>query len=70
MLAAQDVAALCKERGITALHIKLRATGGTRSVACVLSLTHTVMQSFPLLSGLEPQDLVRLAHLELWLDPA
>ena len=30
MLAAQDVAALCKERGITALHIKLRATGGTR----------------------------------------
>ena len=32
MLAAQDVAALCKERGITALHVKLRATGGTRSV--------------------------------------
>ena len=30
MLAAQDVAVLCKERGITALHIKLRATGGTR----------------------------------------
>lgn len=30
MLAAQDVAALCKERGITALHVKLRATGGTR----------------------------------------
>ena len=34
MLAAQDVAALCKERGITALHVKLRATGGTRSVLC------------------------------------
>ena len=33
MLAAQDVAALCKERGITALHVKLRATGGTRSVS-------------------------------------
>ena len=32
MLAAQDVAALCKERGITALHVKLRATGGTRCV--------------------------------------
>lgn len=29
MLAAQDVAARCKEIGITALHIKLRATGGT-----------------------------------------
>eukprot|EP00695_Tsukubamonas_globosa_P003255 TRINITY_DN53_c1_g1_i4.p1 TRINITY_DN53_c1_g1~~TRINITY_DN53_c1_g1_i4.p1 ORF type:complete len:137 (+),score=42.83 TRINITY_DN53_c1_g1_i4:68-478(+) len=31
MLAAQDVAAKCKEVGITALHIKLRATGGTRT---------------------------------------
>lgn len=29
MLAAQDVAVKCKEIGITALHIKLRATGGT-----------------------------------------
>ena len=29
MLAAQDVAARCKQLGITALHIKLRATGGT-----------------------------------------
>ena len=28
-LAAQDVAQKCKEVGITALHIKLRATGGT-----------------------------------------
>lgn len=28
MLAAQDVAARCKELGITAVHIKLRATGG------------------------------------------
>ena len=28
MLAAQDVAARCKELGITAIHIKLRATGG------------------------------------------
>jgi len=28
MLAAQDVAARCKELGITAMHIKLRATGG------------------------------------------
>jgi len=31
MLAAQDVAARCKELGITALHIKLRATGGSRT---------------------------------------
>jgi small subunit ribosomal protein S14e len=31
MLAAQDVAVRCKELGITALHIKLRATGGTGS---------------------------------------
>ena len=35
MLAAQDVAALCKERGITALHVKLRATGGTRLVMTI-----------------------------------
>lgn len=31
MLAAQDVAARCKELGINALHIKIRATGGTYS---------------------------------------
>merc|ERR1712028_228053 len=31
MLAAQDVAARCKELGITALHIRLRATGGTKT---------------------------------------
>jgi small subunit ribosomal protein S14e len=28
MLAAQDVATRCKELGVTALHIKIRATGG------------------------------------------
>lgn len=33
MLAAQDVAARCKELGITALHIKIRATGGTQAIA-------------------------------------
>jgi ribosomal protein S11 len=41
MLAAQDVAALCKERGITALHIKMRASGGTKYVyenRCILAL--------------------------------
>lgn len=31
MLAAQDVAERLKELGITALHVKLRATGGTRT---------------------------------------
>merc|ERR1712138_5135 len=31
MLAAQDVAARCKELGITALHIQIRGTGGQRS---------------------------------------
>merc|ERR1712141_738319 len=31
MLAAQDVDARCKEIGITALHVKLRATGGNRT---------------------------------------
>ena len=27
----QDVAAKCKEVGITAVHVKIRATGGTRT---------------------------------------
>merc|ERR1712025_900227 len=31
MLAAQDVSNRCKEIGITALHVKLRATGGTKT---------------------------------------
>lgn len=31
MLAAQDVAARCQQLGINALHIKLRAEGGTKS---------------------------------------
>jgi small subunit ribosomal protein S14e len=31
MMASQDVADKCKDRGITALHIKLRATGGTKT---------------------------------------
>jgi small subunit ribosomal protein S14e len=31
MLAAQDVVVRCKEVGINALHIKLRATGGNRT---------------------------------------
>ena len=31
MLAAQDVAVRCKDLGITALHVKLRATGGNKT---------------------------------------
>lgn len=31
MLAAQDVAAKCRERGITAVHVKLRAKGGNQT---------------------------------------
>ena len=31
MLAAQDVALRCKELGVTALHIKVRGTGGNKS---------------------------------------
>lgn len=30
MLAAQDVAERCKALGITALHVRIRATGGTK----------------------------------------
>lgn len=47
MLAAQDVAARCKELGITALHVKIRATGGM-SILLLLpphdrpSLQHTL----------------------------
>ena len=31
MQAAEDVAVICKDRGITAIHIRLRATGGVRT---------------------------------------
>lgn len=31
MLAAHDVAEKCKEVGITAVHVKIRATGGTKT---------------------------------------
>lgn len=31
MLAAQDVAAKCKDVGVTALHVKMRATGGNKT---------------------------------------
>jgi hypothetical protein len=31
MLAAQDASAMCRARGITAVHIKIRASGGTRT---------------------------------------
>ena len=35
MLAAQDVAERCKEIGVTALHIKIRGTGGSESFETV-----------------------------------
>ena len=34
MLAAADVAARCHQVGITALHIKIRATGGNKTKTC------------------------------------
>lgn len=43
MLAAQDVAIRCKELGITALHIKIRATGGKLQLSATpqdTQLTH------------------------------
>lgn len=46
MLAAQDVATRCKELGINALHVKIRATGGEYLPAS-LSLeahAHTILQ--------------------------
>ena len=36
MLAAQDVAVRCKEVGVTALHIKIRATGGGSTIEYLL----------------------------------
>ena len=41
MLAAQDVAARCKELGITALHIKIRATGGMSPLSNVTGLGYS-----------------------------
>lgn len=46
MLAAQDVAARCKELGITALHIKIRATGGKNPLKnSRISQSHTNVNS-------------------------
>ncbi|ETW31904.1 40S ribosomal protein S14 [Plasmodium falciparum FCH/4] len=38
MMAAQDVAARLKELGVTAIHIKLRASGGTKSKTPIIIL--------------------------------
>ena len=43
MLAAQDVATRCKELGINALHIKIRATGGKPNLASCISLQKTLI---------------------------
>ncbi|XP_008690729.1 40S ribosomal protein S14 isoform X1 [Ursus maritimus] len=50
MLAAQDVAQRCKELGITALHIKLRATGGNRMTPASGHLAGSVDKSMKLLT--------------------
>uniref|UniRef100_G3UNM0 Small ribosomal subunit protein uS11 n=1 Tax=Loxodonta africana TaxID=9785 RepID=G3UNM0_LOXAF len=55
MLAAQDVAQRCKELGITALHIKLRATGGNRYGAGAESKRWAAPHS-PVLFGAEEED--------------
>ena len=60
MLAAQDVAALCKERGITALHVKLRATGGTRSATSLFG--HRTVTFFSYCTGQRPQVQVHSRH--------
>jgi len=44
MLAAQDVATRCKELGITALHVKIRATGGMFCPLAIPILTHRLTQ--------------------------
>ena len=41
MLAAQDAAARCKELGITALHVRIRATGGM-SILDLVSVMLTI----------------------------
>ena len=50
MLAAQDVATRCKELGITALHIKIRATGGMFLISSrdLSSLAYALWMANPL----------------------
>jgi ribosomal protein S11 len=43
MLAAQDVAIRCKELGITALHVKIRATGGMKHPPFVQTVVMPVL---------------------------
>jgi len=65
MLAAQDVAARCKELGITALHIKIRATGGKYKrlgAACDERLTYRQA------TAQRPQVQVLSLRFELLLD--
>mmetsp|Transcript_5175 Transcript_5175/g.9515 ORF Transcript_5175/g.9515 Transcript_5175/m.9515 type:complete len:135 (-) Transcript_5175:118-522(-) len=45
MLAAQDVANVCKKIGITALHVKLRAHGGSKSMIMGIG-GHVVLKTF------------------------
>ena len=45
MMAAQDVAARCKELGINAIHVKMRAIGGTLYLTGMLVLVYNIIQT-------------------------
>jgi hypothetical protein len=55
MLAAQDVATRCKELGINALHIKIRATGGKSTLARRMDGGNFFKSDFPALQVTEPR---------------
>lgn len=71
MLAAQDVALRCKELGITALHIKIRATGGmqARLGARVFSIAGSDADFFSL-KEMARKLLVRVRNRHYGLSPA
>lgn len=72
MLAAQDVAQRCKELGITALHIKLRATGGNRWAQLEVRVYCPEVSTLSCVSvtGQRLLDLEPSLHSELWPGPA
>ena len=59
MLAAQDVATRCKELGINALHIKIRATGG-----CTIFILYIVTEGADKnVQAMEPRLLAQVLSL-------
>jgi ribosomal protein S11 len=58
MLAAQDVAVRCKELGITALHVKIRATGGMYLRQLLVSL-----QTLNMIQAMAPRHQVQAPSL-------